>query len=447
MRALRLTMSIAENLTALGFSVSDTTHLALGITRTYCARPVHIDISYSLIIFSQYRGLEHEPLTLSRSVDAKPISYKTAQELETLCKDIANKKITLTVAEKRLDKILKNYKAQDKYVDYLSKGLISAGVSIMYSASPIILLTSFIMGVAVAWICHKLDLFKLPSFFIQAIVALFVTLLTAGITYAITTPYLDFLWQLNATILIVSGIVLMVAGLTLVAAFQDAIDEYYTTAAARSLKVIMLTGGLVAGVVVGLYIATLFGIDLSAVPNRLGSSSIYFQYIGAAIVSGGFAMSNNTKLAGIITSAFLGVLGLFVMLSIADMNVDKVAASGIAAIVIGFVATIISRLARIPSIVSISVGIVPLVPGLTLYTGLMMVIQNPLDSSQFSEGSFLIFNAIMVGITMAAGASFGNILGRPLRRKEVRELNTVKAPIINPSKRITITKTKIKKLK
>lgn len=425
MRALKLAMTVAEYLVSMDMGASDATHLALGITKTYCTRPVHIDISYTLIILSQYRGIDHEPLTMSRTVHSKETSQRTVQDLEILAKDIAARKITLSRAEKILDKIVNDYRPQERHVSYLSSGLVSVGVSVMYDASPIILLTSFIMGISAAWVIHKMDLLKLPTFFTQAIVAILVVLSAAALTYGISTPLLDFLWEVNTTILIISGIVLLAAGMMIVSAFQDAIDEYYVTASARILKVIMMTGGIVLGATLGLYVANQFHIDLSATPDKLASTTMTYQLFGAMIIGCSFALSRNAKLTGVISSGFIALIGLSTFNVLTNYSVDSIAASGISATLIGFLSTIISRLWRVPTISTISAGIVPLVPGLSLYSGLLFLTQSSSQSNEYSEGILLLTNALMVAITIAAGASFGNILGRPLRRKSTREANSI----------------------
>ena len=66
MRALRLTMTIAEQLLSMGVVAHDVVRLSLGITETYCRRPVHMDVCYTLITISQDRGVDREPLTMIR---------------------------------------------------------------------------------------------------------------------------------------------------------------------------------------------------------------------------------------------------------------------------------------------------------------------------------------------------------------------------------------------
>ena len=45
MRALRLAMTIAEQRLSMGVVARDVVRMAQGITRTYCRRPVHVDVS------------------------------------------------------------------------------------------------------------------------------------------------------------------------------------------------------------------------------------------------------------------------------------------------------------------------------------------------------------------------------------------------------------------
>ena len=52
MRALRLAMTIAEQLLSMGVVARDVVRMAQGITRTYCRRPVHVDVSRELTLLT-----------------------------------------------------------------------------------------------------------------------------------------------------------------------------------------------------------------------------------------------------------------------------------------------------------------------------------------------------------------------------------------------------------
>lgn len=211
---------------------------------------------------------------------------------------------------------------------------------------------------------------------------------------------------------------MLVAGLIIVGAFQDAIDEFYVTANARLLRVTMMTGGIVVGVLVGLYIVQRFGVSFPTTPDRLTLADASSQYIGALIIAAGFAAGNHARLLGMSIAGIVAVFGWWVSRALME-ELGIVIASGIAAAVIGITAVFVSRLSRFPSMAIISAGIVPLVPGLSLYNGLIGVVINPPGDPEFLIALAVLARAVMIGLVVAIGASVGNIIARPIRRKVI----------------------------
>ena len=420
MRALRLTMGVATQLLSMGASASSVAHNALGITRTYCTRPVHVDVSYTIITISQDRGSEREPLTLVRSAVMREANYQTIQRLQRLAKYIRTKHLTLAEAEKEYDHILATQKDHPNWVRHVSSGGIAAGISILYSGSAPIIALTFVIGMLISWGTNRLYKYGMSAFFVQALAALFATLMATGLTWAMNSGYIDFLPYINPTLIIISGIVLLVAGMMIVSALQDAIDEYYLTASARLLKVVMLTGGIVMGVAAGLYVAQRLDISFATTPDRLALSTTSYQYIGAALVAAMFALSNHARIVAALLAAGIGAFGYYCSLLGVAAGLGIIPSYGLAAAVIGFAATILSRVWQIPSMAIVSAGIIPLVPGLSLYNGLMHVIQNPTWTLQFDEGVSMLVRALMIAVTIAAGATFGAMIGRPMRRKALQ---------------------------
>lgn len=417
MRALRLTMTIAEQLLSMGVVAHDVVRLSLGITETYCRRPVHMDVCYTLITISQDRGVDREPLTMIRVMVPDYANYQQIQALQSLALEIRNKHLPLHIAEQRVEKILSQPKRHSPLVICASGGLISAGVIVMYDGDLLMIGLSFIMGFVATIVLRWLWRVGMTTFYSQASAALFATLAAAGIAWA---NMYGLRMDINATLLVISGIVLLVAGLMTVGAFQDAIDEFYITANARLLKVIMATGGIVVGVVIGLYVATKFGITFPATPDRLSLADKHLQYLGALIVAAAFAVGNHARWSGLIVSGLIGVFGWWISRLLLIAGFDVVVSSGIAATVIGLMAVLTSRLWRFPSMAIIAAGIVPLVPGLSLYNGLMGVVLHPPSDPLFMTALAILMRAVMIGLAVAAGASLGNMTGRPIRRWLIR---------------------------
>ncbi len=413
MRALRLVMSLADRLLSMGAPASSVVHMALGITDVYCARKVHFDISYTQITASQDRGIDREPLTLVRTVSLRETNYRLMRQLQSLATDIANRQVTLDDAETQLDEAISNTVSYPRWVVYLAGGGLSAGSALLYTTSIPVVITAILVGILISWLVNRLGRRALPLFFVQIIASVAIMLVTTGLTWLVNQNYLDVLDKgFNPTVIAVTGIVLLVAGMMIVGAFQDAIDEYYVTASARLLKVIMATTGIVIGVGIGLYIAKQLNVTYVATPDRLSLTSTFYQYIGAIIISASFALSNHAKPGSIIVTGFVGFLGYYVFLFAASLGLSPIPANAMAGLIIGFLATFISRMWRLPSLAVINAGIIPLVPGLTLYNGLMNVVTNP----GASDGLALLFRAIAIAVVIATGASFGMLIGRPTRR-------------------------------
>lgn len=419
MRALRLVMTVAENLLSMGVAASDVVHMCLGITNTYCKRPVHIDISYTQINISQDRGLEKEPLALIRAITPDDANYQMIQAIQSLALEIRNKQIPLATAESRLDKIISNPPRQSRWVIYSAGGGVSAGVVLLYDGSPIMIVSSFVMGFLVTGLLRWMGNRGVATFYAQVITSLLITLSAAFFAWA--NDYLGL--QVNPTILVIGGIVLLVAGMMIVGAFQDAIDEYYVTANARLLKVAMATIGIVVGVLAGLYVATRFGVLFPATPDRLSLTDTHMQYIGALIIAATFALRNHAKLGGMLVAGGVGALGWWVSRAALALDLGVVVSCALAAVVVGLLATFVSRFWRIPSLAIIAAGIVPLVPGLSLYNGLMGTVAHPPGDPGFMTALGVLAQAVMIGFGVAAGATLGNIIGRPLRRRMIRLYN------------------------
>ena len=419
MRARRLVMTVADQLLTMGVPASDVVHMSLGITNTYCKRRVHVDVNSTLITLSQDRGIDREPLTLMRTIVLDDANYQTIQALQSLALSIRDKQLSLDDAEKQVDKILTKPKRLHRSLIYSAGGAVSAGVVVLYDGAGLMIALAFLTGFIVTGLLRWLGRKGVTTFYSQIIAALGITLAAAA------TVVLNDAFELsiNPTLMVIGGIVLLVAGMMIVGAFQDAIDEYYVTANARLLKVAMATGGVVVGVLTGLYIATRFGISFPATPDRLMLTDAFMQYVGALIIAAGFAMRNHAHILGTFIAGGVGMLGWWVSRLALSWDFGVVIACGIAAACIGLMATFVSRFWRIPSVAIIAAGVVPLVPGLSLYNGLMGTVYHPPGDPQFMTAIAVLVQAVMIGLAVASGATLGNMIGRPLRRRLIRLYN------------------------
>lgn len=431
MRALRMTMTIAEYLLSMGVSARDTVNMSQKITKTYCTRPVHLDISSTLITVSQDRGIDREPLTLVRTIVLDDANYQLIQALQSLAMEIADTNLPLHLAEEKLQHIVKTTKQHNRWLIYTAGGAVSSGVVVMYDSNLLMTALAFMMGFLATGFLRWMARIGVATFYSQIMTALLITLLAASVAWLNQFEFIR--TEFNATMLVISGIVLLVAGMMMVGAFQDAIDEYYVTANARLLKVMMATGGIVIGVMAGLYIATRFGITFPTTPDRLTlAPDKIIQYLGALLTAAAFAVRNHSRWLGLSVAGAAGMLSWWISLIMTRSGFGIVLASATAATIVGFVAVLTSRFWRFPSMAIIAAGIVPLVPGLSLYNGMLGVVLHPPSDPLFMSALAILLRATMIGLAVAAGASLGNMIGRPIRRR-VKRIFSAPGRVLSPA--------------
>ena len=99
---------------------------------------------------------------------------------------------------------------------------------------------------------------SLPYFY-HCVIGGFIATIPAAIFY-------DFSTSIGHTIVpsqvIATGIIVLLAGLTLVQSLFDGITGSPVTAASRFFQTMLSSGGIVAGVAIGLYVAELLGVCL-----------------------------------------------------------------------------------------------------------------------------------------------------------------------------------------
>ncbi|HRN96974.1 MAG TPA: threonine/serine exporter family protein [Candidatus Saccharibacteria bacterium] len=424
MRALRLSMTVADYLVAMGVAASDVTDICLSITNRYCERKVSIEIIATVLMFSQDRGNDREPLTLIRSIHSRPVNSALIQDIEDIVNDIHEGKLDLDSAETRLENLLKKPSRYPQWLLSAGSAAISAGIGALLSGSPLIIALSFIVGGFISYMLIFLTKLRMPAFFIQVIAAAIATLVAALVTW-LGNHGVTQLQGLDPNLIIIGGIIMLVAGLAIVSAVEDAIDEFYITANARILRVVMLTAGIIFGIVAGLFIAKNLGVNMTINTDRALYDTVAWQYVGAIAIAAGYALSVNTRISGIILSGLIGAGG-WAIYSLTAPAFTPIVGSFIAAAAVGASAALLARWLRTPATTMITAGIISLVPGLSIFNGLMvLIIGADKAGAAIDSGTLILLNALVLALAIAAGATFGNLVARPVRRTLIRAHNAL----------------------
>ena len=411
-RALDLAIEIAGRLLSAGMSANDVTLAALRIGRAYGLRRVHVDVTYTSISASYYPAPGTPPVTCVRIVQPDVIDYSQVRAMRRLTVEI-DRGLPLREAATLLEAIRTGRHRYPWWVSMLGNAAVGVGVVLLFDTWWPILLITLVSGCVLDRLLVVLERFRVPPFFSQCAGAAMMTLVAVGSAVA-GGGRVELLAGVDPTLIVVGGIIMLVAGMTIVGAMQDAIDQFYVTASARLMEVTMMTGGIVVGIVLVLQLMHRLEIPItiSAEPVELGPLGA--QFLGVAVICAGFGVWAYADLATLALAVIMGLLGWAGYTLLTVLAAGEVVANAVAALLAAFAATLVIRRSSIPSFALISAALLPLVPGLSLYNGLLQVVGTLPGQGDPAAGAATLFVAVGVAVGIASGATLGTYLGRPI---------------------------------
>ncbi|MCX2733689.1 threonine/serine exporter family protein [Saccharopolyspora sp. NFXS83] len=412
-----LGLRIGEVQMASGAGASDVTATIIGVVSAYGLPHCEVDVIYTSITVSCYRGTEEVPITSLRVVRNRSIDYTRLSDVEDLVREITAGSISASEAYAELDKITSAPHPFPRWVATLAWAGMAASLSVLLGGGdPWLALVAAVATALVDRIGRMLNKRALPFFFQQAVGGVIATSIALACSelQLLTSPALA----------VAASIIVLLSGMTVVGSMQDAITGYNVTAAGRIAELALMSAGLIAGVVLALYTGVeIFGAvnegsDLREVGAAQIDSSqplmIPVQVLAGASTSACFALASYAPprpliIAGLGGAVAAGVSGIL----ISDLvGVHPVLAGAIATTVVGFAGGIVTRHFGIPTLVIAVSGVAPLLPGLATYRGLyeIAVAGNP-------AGMSTLMVAAATGLALGAGVVLGEYLAQPVRTR------------------------------
>lgn len=409
-----LALRVGEAMLATGASAAEVVATVLRLTSAYGIRSAHVDITFTSIAVSIHRGLDDDPLAVMRVIRVRTLDYTRLQNVQLLVDEIAHPKPGESAPEPeaaraRLAEILA---APHPYRRWLVSGgsaLLAVGVVAIFGGGPLMWLIAALTALLVSQVQRGLTRIGVAAFFNQAVSAAIPTAVAVLIFWLRSVG-----WEIpgvsdQPSLLVVSGIIVLLAGLTVMGAAQDAIDGYYVTAGARGLEVLVLTLGIAVGVTSMLGLAWRLGVPMEISPFLMLSSSPLLTTLAAAVIGAGFAWSTYTGFRATLLAATVAAGGSVVYQLVLSLGLVGGAAVVLPAAVVGALAYAAHRTLRVPELAVVTAGIVPMLPGLAVYRGLFLLMENTvLLPNAFSE----IMSALSIGLGLAAGVWIGQYLAR-----------------------------------
>ena len=238
--------------------------------------------------------------------------------------------------------------------------------------------------------------------------------LVAAVTPLLARTGWDQAASIRPSVIVASGIVLMLAGLTVVGAAQDAIDGFALTALGRLLELVTQTVGVVLGILLGLELARVLGFAMAPPSQALPLGPLALQFLGAAIIAVAVAVFNGAGLRIVVISAALSFIAWAGFVAASTLGFDTAAASGAGAFLGSLLGILIAFRLHVPSVAVTIAAILPMVPGAAVFRGLLTIVESGDDPALLLGGAVTLAGAATVGVALAVGASLGLYLGQPL---------------------------------
>lgn len=394
-----------------GTSNSDAKEQIHAVASAYGLHYCHVDITLNTItVFTIVGTSNRAPISVFRVVRKLTIDFSKLSEVDRLIRSIQAGATPPEVAEKALDELIAAPPPFGLKMSLFGWSLMAAAVAVLLGGNALVAAISAASALVIMGGSAWLDSKRLPVFF-QNIYGGFVATMPAAVMYHFVISQG---FQLAPGQIIASGIVVMLAGLTLVQALQDGITGAPVTAGARFFETMLLTGGIVAGVGIGLEVSAYLGISLPLYETSptTGFSSATVKVISGAIASAGFTIACYSEWSSVFISSLASVTGSGIYyLVLLPQGLGPVVGIGIAATMIGLFGGLLARRFRVPPLITAVAGITPLLPGLAIYRGMYAIMHD-----QMVVGYSAMTLALAIATSLAAGVVLGEWVARKLRR-------------------------------
>ena len=404
---LDLALRIGEVQMSSGAGASDATATIIAVANAYGMPHCEVDVIFTSITVACHRGVDLPPITSLRVVRSRSLDYTRLALVERLIRDIARGRITARDAHTELDRITSAPHPYPRWLATLAYAGMAAAITLLIGGTALVAVFAAGITALIDRVGRLLNKRALPFFFQQMVGGALATGCALAIVASNALPD-----GVTPTLMVAAAITVLLSGLSVVSTVQDAITGYNVTAAGRTVEVSLMTVGLIAGVVLALNIAVALGMPPLPLADPLAPSVLRLplQTVAGAAAAACFALASYATPRAVVVAGVAGGAGAIGYSLLVLTSAGPIAASAVAATVIGFSGGVISRRLRIPPLVIAVSGMVPLLPGLTTYRALF-----ELAVERNYTGLSTLMVATSVALALAAGVVLGEYLAQPVR--------------------------------
>ena len=367
-REIHLTMDlclrIGEMLLSSGAGAADVTATMRSVADHLGLRHAEIDVTFTALSMSYQRSLDDVPMLMLRHVQQRDIDYEDLTAVDHLVRDILTDQADLFLARSRMATIISLGHAFPRWAVTLAWAVMAAAVGVFLGGGVVVSAVAALAAALIDRVQVVLARRRLPFFYLQVAGGAIATLLAAAVA---ATPI-----DVDPSLVVTANIIMLLAGIGLMGAVQDALTGFYLTSSARLIEAMMATAGIIAGVALGISVANGVGLQLSRlVPGQIGDySDLPAILAGAAVSSAAFSVACYAPRRAVLPIAVITAIAALISQTGSGNGFGRAAAAGAAAFFIGLVAYAVAGRVRVPPLVVAVPAIVPFLPGLSIYRGL-----------------------------------------------------------------------------
>jgi uncharacterized membrane protein YjjP (DUF1212 family)/uncharacterized membrane protein YjjB (DUF3815 family) len=414
-----LAMRIAEGLLTNGAAASEVTATVLRVTSSSGLRNVSVQVTFSEVTISYLADEASTPFTRVRNANDRVQDFSRLAAFEDVTHQYITGELSLDEARRVASEIPQTKPAYRLSLVAGGFAVLGGAAALSLGAGTLVVLAATLAAAMMIVISDFLTRRSIPAFYSQALGGLVAVLV--AVLVALIQP------AANSSIVVVSCIIVQLAGLTSIGAVQDAVTGWYLTAAGRILETLMLTVGLVAGVRGGLLAADLIGAEIAvsaAMPISL--ASVVVLAVSGAAMGLGYAIGTYAPARLLLGVAIISGTSSALAHLLGELALDRVSAVAVATFLAGMASVFLGDRLRAPSLLFVMAGLIPLVPGGRIFRGLLGL------GDDFMVGAEELFSAAEIAIAIAAGAVLGQLLASRIlprfRRRGIAYTPAISAP-------------------
>lgn len=416
-RTMDLCLRVGEMLLANGAGAADVTATMQSLAFHLGLRNPILDVTFTTLSMSFQTDLDQVPLVLIRTVNQRDIDYEDLTRVDQLVRDVLDDQVDLQEARSTMARLRSSGHIRRRWTVTVGWGVMCAGVGLMLGGNALVCAIAFVSAALIDRLQMAMSRRRLPNFYLQVVGGGVATILAlAGTATGL---------GVDPSLVVTANIIMLLSGVGFMGGLQDALSGFYITAGARLTEAMLSTAGIIAGVSGGLALGEVVGVDIGQIePGRAALGTLAVMAVGAGICGAAFAFACYSPKRVMIPIGIIAGLGMLIAYSVELSGLGRPWSVALAAFFIGLVSYSVSGWVSVPPLVIVVSGIVPLLPGLSIYRGLSLLTAD----GGSSQGLISIVTAASVAIALASGVILGEYIAQPLKREARKLENRLSGP-------------------